>query len=91
VTVYDPEGMANAERQLTDATFAKSLVDAVTGADLVCVLTEWDEFRNVDPSALAPLVTGRRVIDARNCLDQQVWERAGWSYRGMGRPVKHTG
>jgi UDPglucose 6-dehydrogenase len=91
VTVYDPEGMDNAERQLPDASFAKSLVDAVTGADLVCVLTEWDEFRNADPKALGALVSAQRVIDARNCLDQQLWVRAGWTYRGMGRPVPTNG
>ncbi len=53
VTVYDPEGMANAERELPDVTYAKTLTDAVTGADLVCVLTEWDEFRNADPARWA--------------------------------------
>ncbi len=66
-------------------------MDAVTGADLLCVLTEWDEFRNADPRALGSLVTGQRVIDARNCLDQQLWVRAGWTYRGMGRPAPAAG
>jgi UDPglucose 6-dehydrogenase len=87
VVVYDPEGLANAERELPDVAYAKSLGDAVTGADLVCVLTEWEEFRNADPVGLAELVAGRRVIDARNCLDQALWVRAGWTYRGMGRPA----
>ena len=87
VVVYDPEGMALAERELPEASYAKTLTDAVTGADLVCVLTEWEEFRHADPVALAELVAGRRVIDARNCLDQLVWVRAGWQYRGMGRPA----
>ncbi len=56
VTVYDPEGMENAQRQQADPVYAKSLTDAVSGADLVCVLTEWDEFRNADPGTLAALV-----------------------------------
>ena len=87
VAVYDPEGMANAERELPEVSYAKTLSDAVTGADLVCVLTEWEEFRNADPVALAELVAGRRVIDGRNCLDQVLWVRAGWEYRGLGRPT----
>jgi len=58
----------------------------VTGADLVCVLTEWEEFRNADPIALGELVASKLVIDGRNCLDQTLWVRAGWRYRGMGRP-----
>ena len=87
VMVYDPEGMALAERDLPEVSYAKTVTDAVTGADLVCVLTEWEEFRNADPIALGELATARRVIDARNCLDQAAWVRAGWQYRGLGRPV----
>ncbi len=87
VTVYDPEGMDNARRESTDVTYAKVLGDAVTGADLVCVLTEWDEFRNADPQLIGDLVAGRRVIDGRNCLDSALWVGSGWQYRGMGRPV----
>jgi UDPglucose 6-dehydrogenase len=87
VTVYDPEGLVNAERELPEVRYAKALPDAVTGADLLCVLTEWEEFRNADPVALAELVAGRRVIDGRNCLDQPLWVRAGWEYRGLGRPT----
>ena len=87
VTVYDPEGMENAQMLLPEVRYAKSLNDAVSGADLLCVLTEWEEFRNADPVALADLVAGRRVIDGRNCLDPAVWTAAGWDYRGMGRPV----
>jgi UDPglucose 6-dehydrogenase len=87
VTVYDPEGIDNARREVSDVTYAKTLTDAVTGADLVCVLTEWEEFRNADPSALGELAAGRKVIDGRNCLDPAVWTSAGWEYRGMGRPI----
>jgi UDPglucose 6-dehydrogenase len=87
VTVYDPEGMENAKRDVPDITYAKALAEAVTGAELVCVLTEWEEFRNSDPQALGELVSGRRVIDGRNCLDPALWTAAGWEYRGMGRPV----
>jgi UDPglucose 6-dehydrogenase len=87
VAVYDPEGTENARCEVPDVTFAKSIPDAVTAADLVCVLTEWEEFRNADPVALARLTNGQRVIDGRNCLDPAVWRRAGWEYRGMGRPA----
>ena len=87
VTVYDPEGIDNARREVPDVTYAKTLTDAVTGADLVCVLTEWEEFRNADPAVLGELASARKVVDGRNCLDPAVWTAAGWEYRGMGRPV----
>ena len=88
VVVYDPQGIENARRAAPDAEYAVALVDAVSGADLVCVLTEWEEFRNADPVALAQLARGHRVVDGRNCLDAALWAAAGWEYRGMGRAVR---
>jgi UDPglucose 6-dehydrogenase len=90
VTVYDPEAMANAERELPEVTYSKTLADAVTGAQLVCVLTAWDEFRYIDPAALADLVDLPRVIDGMNCLDAAQWMQAGWTYRGMGRALPNS-
>jgi UDPglucose 6-dehydrogenase len=78
--------MENARRQLSDVTYAPSMTDAVRDADLVCVLTEWEEFRYADPHVLGKIAKGRRVIDGRNCLDQPLWTAAGWDFRGMGRP-----
>jgi UDPglucose 6-dehydrogenase len=86
VRVYDPQGMANARRAQPALEYAPSLAAAVTEVSLVCVLTEWAEFRNADPIALGELVAERRVIDGRNCLDPAQWAGAGWTYRGMGRP-----
>ena len=61
--VYDPQGMENASGSCPRSTTPRRMIDAVTGADLVCVLTEWEEFRYADPAALGELVTGQRVID----------------------------
>ena len=79
--------MDNARRDVTDVTYAKALPEAVAGVELVCVLTEWEEFRNIDPRTLAEQVAGKRIIDGRNCLDPALWHHAGWEYRAMGRPV----
>ncbi|WP_041832878.1 UDP-glucose/GDP-mannose dehydrogenase family protein [Actinoplanes sp. N902-109] len=87
VRVYDPEGRDNAERAQPDLLHKKSMDDAVRDTDLVCVLTEWAEFRNADPAELAPLAAHRNVIDGRNCLPPAAWTAAGWRYRGMGRPA----
>jgi UDPglucose 6-dehydrogenase len=87
VHVYDPQGMENARIAQPGLHYESSMADAVTGAELVCVLTEWAEFRNADPQVLGELVAGKRVIDGRNCLDAVLWARAGWAYRGMGRPA----
>jgi UDPglucose 6-dehydrogenase len=86
VQVYDPEGTDNARRDLPEVSYAVSTAEAVRDADVVLVLTEWEEFRHADPVALASTVRHQRVIDGRNCLDPASWRAAGWEYRGFGRP-----
>ena len=55
------------------------------GADVVVVLTEWDDFRWIDPDRVADLVSSRQVVDARNLLERAAWQRAGFTYQGVGR------
>jgi UDPglucose 6-dehydrogenase len=86
VSVYDPEGADNARRVRPELTYAVSMVEAVRDADIVLVLTEWEEFRHANPVTLAELVKHTRIIDGRNCLDPASWRDAGWSYHGLGRP-----
>jgi UDPglucose 6-dehydrogenase len=86
VTVYDPKGMENARAQFPTLGYAPSALEAVRGSDIVLHLTEWQEFRELDPAALAEVARGRVVLDGRNTLDPAVWRKAGWAYRAMGRP-----
>lgn len=85
VQTWDPHGMGNAERLHPELEYGSSLLDACKAADVVLVMTEWDEFRRLDPHELAEIVQARVVIDARNCLDPAAWRDAGWTYRGIGR------
>jgi UDPglucose 6-dehydrogenase len=85
VVVYDPQARGTAQRLFPTLGYSDSLEDAVDGADLTVVLTEWDEFTGADPSRLAGLASGTTVIDARNCLDGAAWNAAGWTVLGMGR------
>lgn len=78
--------MDRARAVAPELTYEPGINEAVADADLICVLTEWADFRNADPVALGDLVAGRRVVDGRNCLDSALWAQAGWEYRGMGRP-----
>lgn len=60
--------------------------EALRDADAVVVVTEWDEYRReMSPQHAAELVTGRIIVDGRNCLDAAAWRDAGWTYYGMGR------
>lgn len=87
VMVYDPEANTNAHRIYPDLDYAPSLADAVLDADVVLLLTEWDEFREADPAMLGSLVRSRRIVDARHALDADAYIAAGWHYRALGRSI----
>ena len=86
VRVYDPVARARAQAQYPTLDYASSTLEAASDADLLLHLTEWQEFRDLDPSALATVVARRYVIDGRNALDAERWRAAGWTYRALGRP-----
>ncbi len=85
VAVYDPQAMANARRSYPDLRYADSAAAAAEQADLILHLTEWSEFRSLDPASLNPVVAHCRIVDGRNALDARTWREAGWSYRALGR------
>jgi UDPglucose 6-dehydrogenase len=86
VSVYDPKAMENARARYPDLTYAPNALDAARDADVLLLLTEWQEFRETDPDLLAPVVAQRQIVDGRNALDPQQWRAAGWTYRALGRP-----
>ena len=85
VTVYDPKAIESSRKLFPTLDYAGDVREACEGADVTLVLTEWDEFRFLEPKHLDPIVRRRCIIDGRNCLDQEKWRRSGWVYRGMGR------
>ena len=85
VIATDPQAIDTARRRVPELAYTASVDEAVTGADVVVLLTEWPEFTGLDPACVGSLVAHRRVIDGRNCLDRDAWRAAGWSYRGLGR------
>ncbi|WP_425547518.1 UDP-glucose dehydrogenase family protein [Actinomadura vinacea] len=86
VTVYDPQAMANARRAQPSLDFGDSALGAARDAHVVLLLTEWEEFREMDPLALAEVVAEKNIVDGRNALDPEEWRAAGWNYRALGRP-----
>ena len=92
-SVYDPEASNNARAVFPALTYVAGIDAALTDADVVLHLTEWPEFREIDPHRAARLVRSPRMIDGRNRLDQDRWRRAGWVFHGVGRgtqPRVHT-
>jgi UDPglucose 6-dehydrogenase len=85
VWVYDPRAGARVASSHPRLRVAASVEGAASDADLVLVLTEWDEFRGIDPVALADVVAARRIIDGRLMLDPEKWRAAGWDLYALGR------
>jgi UDPglucose 6-dehydrogenase len=85
VTVYDPKAMDNSRALFPTLGYANGVLEACRGADVTLVLTEWRQFRELEPADLDRVVRQRSIIDGRNCLDREKWRAAGWVYRGVGR------
>jgi UDPglucose 6-dehydrogenase len=60
-------------------------LDAVEGAEVLVVLTEWEVFKEVSPNDVKSLMKSRNVVDARNVLEKDAWQQAGFGYQGIGR------
>jgi len=86
VAVHDPVAMPNAARVRPDLRYAESVHDAAQGADLVLHLTEWADYRAIDPESLRSIVANPVLIDGRCTFDAAVWRAAGWTVLVPGRP-----
>jgi UDPglucose 6-dehydrogenase len=86
VVVTDPAALENARRAWPQLHYEDKAEVACTGADVVLLLTEWDQYRQLDPAMLADIVRQRNMLDGRNALDPVRWRAAGWTYRALGRP-----
>ena len=85
VSVYDPEAMENARRAYPDLHYADGVGAAARGADVVVLLTEWQQFRAIDPELLGHIVAQRRRRRAARPARPSEWRAAGWEYRALGR------
>lgn len=86
VTVSDPEALKNAARRFPELHYEESTEVALRRADAILLLTEWQEYRDLDPYEAATLVSATRILDGRNALNATKWRAAGWTFRGLGRP-----
>jgi UDPglucose 6-dehydrogenase len=87
IVAFDPEGMAEAGRLLNGVNFARTAYEAATGADVLVVITEWHEFRGLDPRRIKEAMRQPRVVDLRNIFDPEEMRGLGFVYEGVGRPL----
>ncbi len=88
IKAYDPIATANARRILHDKegiTFSESVLSAVKDADLLIVVTEWNEFRQLDLAEIKKQMSSPFIIDGRNIYNRQTAEALGYTYQGVGK------
>jgi UDPglucose 6-dehydrogenase len=85
VRAYDPVAGEHVRGRLPDLDVVADAYDACAGADVLVVLTEWDEFRWLDFDRVQALMRISRIVDARNLLDPAAMRKRGFSYQGLGR------
>ena len=85
VRVTDPAANENIKRAWAQLDVVDTAEEAAERADAVLVLTEWKQYRELDPVAFGKVVAQKRVLDGRNALSRTAWTEAGWTYRALGR------
>ena len=86
IRAYDPEGMHEAAKLLEGIQFADGAYAAMQGADAVVLITEWNQFRALDPERMRRTLKTPVVVDLRNVYDPQHMAEAGLDYTSIGRP-----
>lgn len=86
VRAFDPEGMDEARALLPGVTWCDDGYGAMTGADAVVILTEWNEFRALDLARVKSLLSAPLMIDLRNIYSPDEMARNGFDYISIGRP-----
>ncbi|HTR84902.1 MAG TPA: UDP-glucose/GDP-mannose dehydrogenase family protein [Reyranella sp.] len=86
IVAFDPEGMSEARQLLPFVTFTRNAYEAAAGADVLVVITEWHEFRGLDPRRIKEAMRQPRIVDLRNIFNPEEMRGLGFAYEGVGRP-----
>jgi UDPglucose 6-dehydrogenase len=89
VRAFDPEGMEQANRLLSGVNWCQNAYEAMTGADAVAILTEWNEFRALDLDRMKSIMKAPVMVDLRNVYSPADMTAAGFRYSSVGRPATH--
>ena len=85
VQAFDPTVETSKPGIPENLNLSLSPIEVTVGADVLLILTEWDDFKWISPTTIATTMNGKQIVDARNLLDRKEWERAGFTYQGIGR------
>jgi UDPglucose 6-dehydrogenase len=85
IRAYDPKGVEQAKAELTNVEYASNAYDCIDGADALCILTEWEQFRALDLDRIKALLRAPVIVDLRNIYKPDDMRRRGFTYYSIGR------
>jgi UDPglucose 6-dehydrogenase len=85
IRAYDPVAMKDAKKTIPSITYCKDAYDAAKGTDAVVIVTEWNQFRNLDLNRIKKLTRGKYFFDLRNIYNAEIIKKAGFQYFSVGR------
>ena len=85
ITVFDPQSMKKAKDICKDISYAKNTIEAARGCDCLLILTEWNEFKELDFNRLKKVMSYPLIVDGRNLYDKKRLVKLGFKYIGVGR------
>jgi len=85
VKAHDPTVQEHKEGIPAQVTISKEPLEACENADVVVLLTDWEEYGNIDPNEVIERLTDPNLVDTRNIFDPKEWEDKGFTYQGIGR------
>lgn len=86
IFAYDPEGVEEAQKLLTNVTYCDGAYDTMENADILVIITEWNEFRALNLPRVKEMMNAPTLVDLRNIYRPQDMEQAGFTYVSIGRP-----
>ncbi len=87
IKAYDPVGMQNMQKIFNSITYTSSAYEALHDSDALMILTEWQQFQDIDLAKVAHIMRSKIIIDARNCLPLDLVKQHGFIYRGIGKNI----
>ena len=91
IKAYDPEGMDEAKRMMPDVIYCEDTYATMDGADILVIVTEWNEFRSLDFDRIKGLLSAPILVDLRNIYTPEDLAQAGFSYHCIGRATRKPG
>ena len=85
ISAFDPQAMENAKKIFQNVTFCKDIYDAVRDTDTLVLITDWNEFKEVELKKIKKLMRSPNIIDSRNIFDPKTARSLGFEYLGVGR------